>query len=114
MTQQRVALITGGTRGINAAVSKRLKANGYKVAANYGGYDEAANAFKAETDIPVYKFDVGNHEACATAIKQIEVDLGPIDVLVNNAGITRDVPFHKMSFEKWQDVIRTSEPGGNF
>ena len=87
MAQERVALVTGGTRGIGAAISKRLKDKGYKVAANYGGNDEAANAFKAETGIPVFKFDVGDLASCEAGIKAIEAELGPIDVLVNNAGI---------------------------
>jgi acetoacetyl-CoA reductase len=108
MAQERVALVTGGTRGIGAAISKGLKAKGYKVAANYGGNDEAANAFKAETGIPVFKFDVGDFAACEAGIKAVEAEVGPIDVLVNNAGITRDGAFHKMTFEKWQAVIRTN------
>ena len=83
MAQERVALVTGGTRGIGAAISKGLQAKGYKVAANYGGNDEAANAFKAETGIPVFKFDVGDYAACEAGIKQIESDVGPIDILVN-------------------------------
>ena len=86
----RNALVTGGTRGIGAAISKALKAAGYKVAANYGGNDEAAAKFKAETGIPVYKWDVSSFEACAAGFKQVEADLGPVDILVNNAGITRD------------------------
>ncbi|TXM61595.1 acetoacetyl-CoA reductase [Methylobacterium sp. WL120] len=108
MAQQRVALVTGGTRGIGAAISKGLAAKGYKVAANYGGNDEAAQAFKAETGIPVFKFDVGDFSACEAGIKAVEAEVGPIDVLVNNAGITRDGLFHKMSFEKWQAVIKTN------
>ncbi len=108
MSQQRVALVTGGTRGIGAAISKGLLAKGYKVAANYGGNDEAANAFKAETGIPVFKFDVGDYAACEAGIKAVEAEVGPVDVLVNNAGITRDGLFHKMSFEKWQAVIKTN------
>src|SRR4051812_46039759 len=108
MAQERVALVTGGTRGIGAAISKGLKAKGYKVAANYGGNDEAANAFKAETGIPVFKFDVGDMASCEEGIKRIESELGPIDILVNNAGITRDGAFHKMTFDKWQAVIRTN------
>ncbi len=103
----RVALVTGGTRGIGAAISKALKAAGYAVAANYGGNDEAANRFREETGIPVYKFDVGDFDACAEAVARIEADLGPVDVLVNNAGITRDAAFHKMSREQWSDVMRT-------
>ncbi|WP_375455849.1 acetoacetyl-CoA reductase [uncultured Methylobacterium sp.] len=108
MAQERVALVTGGTRGIGAAISKGLKAKGYKVAANYGGNDAAAHAFKAETDIPVFKFDVGDLASCEAGIKAIEAELGPVDILVNNAGITRDGAFHRMSFEKWQQVIRTN------
>ncbi|WP_288582905.1 acetoacetyl-CoA reductase [uncultured Methylobacterium sp.] len=105
---ERVALVTGGTRGIGAAISKGLKEAGYKVAANYGGNDEAAQAFKAETGIPVFKFDVGDAAACEAGIRAAEAELGPIDILVNNAGITRDGMFHKMTFEQWQAVIRTN------
>ena len=108
MAQERVALVTGGTRGIGAAISKGLKAKGYKVAANYGGNDEAANAFKNETGIPVFKFDVGDYAACEAGIKAVEAEVGPVDILVNNAGITRDGLFHKMTFEKWQAVIKTN------
>ena len=104
----RVALVTGGTRGIGAAISTNLKAAGYSVAANYGGNDEAANKFKAETGIPVFKFDVGDYEACAAGIKQVESEVGPVDVLVNNAGITRDGFFHRMTKEQWSAVIRTN------
>jgi acetoacetyl-CoA reductase len=104
----RVALVTGGSRGIGAAISKALKAAGCKVAASYAGNDEAAQAFKAETGIPVYKWDVANAEACAAGIKQVEADLGPIDILVNNAGITKDAMFHKMTLEQWQAVINTN------
>ncbi|MCK4868184.1 MAG: SDR family NAD(P)-dependent oxidoreductase, partial [Alphaproteobacteria bacterium] len=86
----RTALVTGGTRGIGEAISIALKDAGYTVAANYGGNDEAANAFKEKTGIPVYKFDVGDFEACAAGVAAVEADLGPIEVLVNNAGITRD------------------------
>jgi acetoacetyl-CoA reductase len=89
----RVAVVTGGTRGIGAAIAKALKAAGYKVAANYGGNDEAAQKFKAETGIPVYKWDVGSYDACVAGLKQVEADLGPVEILVNNAGITRDVMF---------------------
>ncbi|AWN50910.1 acetoacetyl-CoA reductase [Methylobacterium sp. 17Sr1-1] len=105
---ERVALVTGGTRGIGAAISKGLKEAGYKVAANYGGNDEAAQAFKSETGIPVFKFDVGDAAACEAGIRAAEGELGPIDILVNNAGITRDGMFHKMTFEQWQAVIRTN------
>jgi acetoacetyl-CoA reductase len=104
----RVALVTGGTRGIGAAISKKLKEEGYTVAANYGGNDEAANRFKADTAIPVYKFDVSDPAASEAGIKAIETELGPVDVLVNNAGITRDGMFHRMTFDQWQAVIRTN------
>ncbi|MGO4706950.1 acetoacetyl-CoA reductase [Microvirga sp. 2MCAF38] len=104
----RVALVTGGTRGIGAAISQALKKAGYTVAANYGGNDEAANTFKNKTGIPVYKFDVGDASACETSIRKIEADLGPIEILVNNAGITRDGMFHRMTFEQWSAVIRTN------
>jgi acetoacetyl-CoA reductase len=104
----RVALVTGGTRGIGAAISKALKAAGYKVAASYAGNDEAAAKFKAETGIPVYKWDVASFDACAEGVKKVEAELGPVDVLVNNAGITRDVPFHKMSLDQWNAVMNTN------
>ena len=104
----RVALVTGGTRGIGAAIAKALKAAGYKVAASYAGNDEAASKFKAETGINVYKWDVASFDACAAGIKQVEADLGPIEVLVNNAGITRDTPFHRMALEQWSAVINTN------
>ena len=101
----RVALVTGGTRGIGAAISTGLKNAGYAVAANYGGNDEAAQKFKAETGIPVFKWDVGNAAACAAGIKDVEGALGPVDVLVNNAGITRDGMLHKMTAQQWREVI---------
>jgi acetoacetyl-CoA reductase len=104
----RVALVTGGTRGIGAAIAKTLKAAGYKVAANYGGNDEAAAKFKAETGIPVFKWDVSKPEACAEGIKKVEAEVGPIEVLVNNAGITRDGMFHKMTIDQWNAVISTN------
>ncbi|MBI3673885.1 MAG: SDR family NAD(P)-dependent oxidoreductase, partial [Rhizobiales bacterium] len=104
----RVAVVTGGSRGIGAAISKALKASGYKVAAIYAGNDEAAAKFKAETGIPVYKWDVSNYEACIAGLKQVEADLGPVEVLVNNAGITRDGMFHKMTVEQWYAVINTN------
>jgi acetoacetyl-CoA reductase len=104
----RVAVVTGGTRGIGAAISKALQKAGYKVAANYAGNEEAAQKFKAETGIPVYKWDVSSYEACAAGLKQVEADLGPIDVLVNNAGITRDTMFHRMKPEQWTAVINTN------
>jgi acetoacetyl-CoA reductase len=101
----KVALVTGGTRGIGAAISIGLKNAGYTVAANYGGNDEAANKFKAETGIAVFKWDVGNFEACAAGIKDVEGALGPISVLVNNAGITRDAMLHKMTAQQWREVV---------
>jgi acetoacetyl-CoA reductase len=104
----RVAVVTGGTRGIGEAICKALRAAGYTVAANYGGNDEAAAKFKAETGIAVYKWHVGSHEACAAGIKQVEADLGPIDILVNNAGIARDSMFHRMKPEQWAAVINTN------
>jgi acetoacetyl-CoA reductase len=104
----RVALVTGGTRGIGAAISKALKAAGYKVAASYAGNDAAAEKFKAETGINAYKWDVSNFDACAEGVKKVEAEVGPIDVLVNNAGITKDGAFHKMSLEQWNAVIGTN------
>ena len=110
-TSNRTALVTGGSRGIGAAVSKALQAAGYKVAANYAGNDEAAQRFKSETGIPVFKWSVADYDACAAGIKQVEAEVGPIDVLVNNAGITRDAMFHRMSREQWQEVISTNLNG---
>jgi acetoacetyl-CoA reductase len=104
----RVALVTGGTRGIGAAISKALKAAGYTVAANYGGNDEAAGKFKAATGIPVFKWDVSSFEACGAGVKQVETEVGPVEVLVNNAGITRDAMFHRMTPEHWNEVIGTN------
>jgi acetoacetyl-CoA reductase len=104
----RVALVTGGTRGIGEAISKALQAAGYKVAANYGGNDEVAAKFKAATGIPVYKWDVAAFEACGAGVKQVEAEVGPIDVLVNNAGITRDAQLHRMTPEQWSAVINTN------
>ena len=104
----RVAVVTGGTRGIGEAISKALKAAGYKVAANYGGNDEAAQKFKAATGINVYKWDVSSYESCVEGLKKVEADLGPVDVLVNNAGITRDSMFHRMTPEHWGAVINTN------
>lgn len=101
----RTALVTGGTRGIGLAISAGLKASGFTVAANYGGNDEAAKACEAETGIKCFKFDVSDYDAVGAGIAQIERDLGPIDVVVNNAGITWDAPFHKMSLEQWNKVI---------
>jgi acetoacetyl-CoA reductase len=104
----RVAIVTGGTRGIGRAISIALKEAGHKVAANYSGNDEAAKAFTAETGIPHYKFDVSDFAACQTAVAQIAKDLGPVDILVNNAGITRDGTLHKMDQPQWQQVIDTN------
>ncbi len=104
----RVALVTGGTRGIGAAISRMLKLRGYNVAANYAGNDVAAKAFKEETRIPVYKFDVGDFEAVKAAVAQIETDLGPIDIVVNNAGITRDATMRKLDRTMWDAVIDTN------
>ena len=104
----RVALVTGGTRGIGAAISKALKKAGYNVAANYAGNDEAAQAFKKETKIPVFKWDVGDYVACEQGIVSVENEVGPIEVLVNNAGISRDSMLQKMTHEQWSQVIRTN------
>src|SRR5579862_5627137 len=104
----RVAVVTGGTRGIGAAVSKALHAAGCKVAATYHGNDEAAAKFKAETGVNVYKWDVADYSSCVAGLAQVAKDLGPVDVLVNNAGITRDVMLHKMTPEQWYAVINTN------
>jgi acetoacetyl-CoA reductase len=104
----RVALVTGGTRGIGEAISTSLMAAGFRVAASYAGNDEAANKFHKETGIAVYKFDVADFDSCARAIEKIETDVGPIEVLVNNAGVTRDAAMHKMTFEQWDVVLRTN------
>jgi len=101
----RVAFVTGGTRGIGRAISERLKQDGYKVAAAYAGNDEAANKAAAELGIMVVKCDVGSFEDCKAAIAKVEAELGPVDIVVNNAGITKDGLFHKMSAEQWNDVI---------
>ena len=107
----RIALVTGGSRGIGAAISTALQATGYTVAATYAGNDEKAAAFTAETGIKTYKWDVSDYDACAAGIAAVEADLGLIDILVNNAGITRDAPFHKMSRDQWNDVMRTNLDG---
>ena len=107
----RVALVTGGSRGIGAAISAALKAEGYTVAATYAGNDEKAAAFTAKTGIKTYKWDVSDYDACNSGITQVEADLGKIEVLVNNAGITRDAPFHKMTRDQWTDVLRTNLDG---
>ena len=104
----RVAVVTGGTRGIGAAISKGLKAAGYKVAASYAGNDEAAEKFKGDTGISVHKWDVSNYEACVSGLKKVEAELGPVEVLVNNAGITKDGMFHKMTPDQWYAVINTN------
>ena len=104
----RVAVVTGGTRGIGAAISVGLKKAGYKVAANYGGNDAVAQQFSKETGIPAYKFDVADFAACQDGVKRITSEVGPIDVLINNAGITRDGTIHRMSFEQWNAVIQTN------
>lgn len=107
----RVALVTGGSRGIGAAISVALKNAGYTVAANYAGNDEAAAKFTAETGIPTYKWSVADYDACTAGIAKVEADLGPVEVLINNAGITRDAPFHKMSPQQWKEVIDTNLTG---
>jgi acetoacetyl-CoA reductase len=107
----RVALVTGGSRGIGAAISIALKNAGYKVAATYAGNDEAAAAFTKETGIQTYKWDVSDYEACGAGIAKVEAELGPVDILVNNAGITRDAMFHKMTPQQWGEVINTNLTG---
>jgi acetoacetyl-CoA reductase len=104
----RVAVVSGGSRGIGAAISHALKEAGYQVAANYAGNDEAAAKFRSATGIATYKWDVANYKACAEGLAKIRHELGPIDILVNNAGITRDVMFHKMTPEQWHEVIDTN------
>ncbi len=107
----RVAVVTGGTRGIGAAISLALKNAGYQVAANYAGNDEAAKAFHEETGIPVFKWDVSDYSACTEGLARVAAEIGPVDVLVNNAGITRDTMFHKMTPQQWHDVINTNLTG---
>jgi acetoacetyl-CoA reductase len=102
----RVAIVTGGTRGIGYAISIELKKRGFRVGANYGGNDEAAQKFQAETGIPIFKWDVGDYEACVAGLKQVQEQLGPPSVIVNNAGITRDAMLHRMTYQQWRDVIR--------
>ena len=104
----RVAVVTGGTRGIGAAISRGLKAAGYTVAATYHANDDAAAKFKAETGVHVYKWDVSKYDECAAGLATVEKELGPVDVLVNNAGITKDGMFHKMTPEQWYAVINTN------
>ena len=107
----RTALVTGGTRGIGAAISKKLQDEGFIVAVSYAGNSEAAAAFSRETGIEAYKWDVADYDASAAGIAQVEADIGPIDVVVANAGITRDAPFHKMTPEQWHQVIDTNLTG---
>jgi acetoacetyl-CoA reductase len=107
----RVALVTGGSRGIGAAISKALMSEGYAVAATYAGNDAAAAAFTAATGIKTYKWDVADYASCAAGVAQVAAELGPVDVLVNNAGITRDAPFHKMTPQQWHEVINTNLTG---
>jgi len=107
----RTALVTGGSRGIGAAISVALRDAGYKVAANYAGNDEAAAKFTAETGIKTYKWSVADYDACVEGIGKVEADLGPVEVLVNNAGITRDAMFHKMTPQQWREVIDTNLSG---
>ena len=107
----RVALVTGGTRGIGAAISIKLKESGYKVAANYAGNDQVATKFSKENKIAIFKWSIANYEECIAGIKSVEDELGEIDILVNNAGITRDGMFHKMSQEQWRDVINVNLNG---
>jgi acetoacetyl-CoA reductase len=104
----RVAVVTGGTRGIGEAICLALKKAGYNVAATYAGNEASAKAFTEVTKIPAYKFDVADFEACQKGIEAIEADLGPVEVLVNNAGITRDTTMHRMTFEQWNEVIQTN------
>ncbi|MEX2519052.1 MAG: acetoacetyl-CoA reductase [Paracoccaceae bacterium] len=107
----RVALVTGGTRGIGAAISKKLAAEGYSVAAIYAGNDEAAAAFTAETGIKAFKWSVADYDACKAGVAEVEAAVGPVEILVNNAGITRDGMFHKMTKDQWDAVIGTNLNG---
>lgn len=107
----KVAIVTGGTRGIGATIAKALLAEGYKIAVNYAGNSDAAAAFTKETGIPAYKWSVADYDACAEGIAKVEADLGPIDILVNNAGITRDAMFHKITPEQWKEVVDTNLSG---
>ncbi|HLP68819.1 MAG TPA: acetoacetyl-CoA reductase [Rhizobium sp.] len=107
----RVALVTGGTRGIGAAISVALKTAGYRVVANYAGNEEKAKVFAGETGIQVRRWDVSNYQACVDGIAEIEATVGPVEVLVNNAGITRDAMFHKMTPQQWNEVIGTNLTG---
>lgn len=107
----RVAIVTGGTRGIGEAISVALKDMGMKVAANYAGNEERAREFTERTGIPAYKWDVSDFDACQEGVRQVEADLGPVDVLVNNAGITRDATMKRMDHQKWQEVMDTNLGG---
>ena len=107
----KVALVTGGSRGIGAAISKALAAQGRTVVATYGGNDEAASKFSDETGIKTYKWSVADYDACKKGIAQVEEEVGPVEILVNNAGITRDAPFHKITPEQWREVIDTNLGG---
>ena len=107
----RVAIVTGGTRGIGEAICLALQAQGRTVVANYGGNDAAAEAFTARTGIPAYRWDVGDHEACIHNCNDMAAEFGPIDIVVNNAGITRDGVLHKMSFDDWNEVMRINLGG---
>jgi acetoacetyl-CoA reductase len=107
----RVALVTGGTRGIGAAISTALKSAGYNVAVNFAGNDEAAKAFTEKTGIQAYKWSVADYQSCVDGIAKVEVELGPVEILVNNAGITRDAMFHRMTAEQWGEVINTNLNG---
>src|SRR5690348_1154826 len=108
MSMARVAIVTGGTRGIGEAISIALRDMGMQVAANYAGNDERARAFTERTGIKAYKWDVADYEACQEGVRKVEAELGPVDVLVNNAGITRDATMRKMDHGKWQEVIDTN------
>jgi len=107
----RTALVTGGSRGIGAAISVALSNTGYQVAATYAGNDAAAAAFTEQTGIKTFKWNVADYDECAAGIAKVEAELGPVDILVNNAGITRDAPFHKMTKEQWSQVIDTNLTG---
>ncbi len=107
----RIALVTGGSRGIGAAIAKKLQEEGYKVAANYAGNEDAAATFTSETGIATFKWSVADYDACTQGVKEVEDQLGPIEILVNNAGITRDSMFHRMTPQKWNDVISTNLTG---
>jgi acetoacetyl-CoA reductase len=107
----RVAIVTGGTRGIGEAICRMLKDSGFTVVANYGGNDARAEQFTSETGIPAYRWDVGDHQAALAGCARVEAEVGPIDVLVNNAGVTRDATLHKMSFDDWNDVMRINLGG---